>query len=551
MNKGVKILLIIIVLVIVVGGFFLFFISFGTFSTLSSTAGMANQMSTSRTAAEVGLAVGGAKDVNNFRQNIVNNFMPIETDMTYEGLFYGYYFDTGKTEQCYKLFCPSYTYAVTKDPFSKNTDYYLSVGLNSGITDFKRKKLNLVVVLDISGSMGEAFNSYYYDNYGNRVQNTEESVKKKIKVAEESIVAMLDHLNSSDSFGLVTFETTSRIEEPLKKVSSIDMEALKSRILGINEAGSTDLSAGMRTASGMFTELLKANQSEYENRIIFLTDAMPNTGDFSENGLLGMAKANSDAKLYTTFIGIGVDFNTMLIENITKMRGANYYSVHSSADFKKRMDDEFDYMVTPLVFNVLLKLDATGYKIEKVYGSPEADEATGELMKVNTLFPSEKTEEGTKGGIVILKLTKLSPEGSMKLRVSYEDREGVPGQNEESVVIGNNQPEFFENSGIRKGILLSRYADVMKNWVKDERTEYNSKTPVKPCVNYIDGIPVPVEREYNQLSQWERQSMPLQVSDSYKSVFRDLKTYFESEMNAINDTTLKQETDILEKLISV
>lgn len=550
MNKGVKVLLIIIILVIVVGGVLsLFFVGFGSFA--AGSAGMPRQMSTATTASEVGLAVGGAKDINNFRQNIVNDFMPIETDMTYEGLFYGYYFDTGETEQCYKLFCPSYTYAVTKDPFSKNTDYYLSVGLNSGITDFKRKKLNLVVVLDISGSMGEVFNSYYYDSYGNRVENTEQSRKKKIEIAEESIVAMLDHLNSNDNFGFVTFETTASIVEPLKKVSSIDMEELKSRILGINEAGSTDMSDGMRKASGMFAELLKANQSEYENRIIFLTDAMPNTGDFSENGLFGMTKANSDAKLYTTFIGIGVDFNTMLIEDITKIRGANYYSVHSSEDFKKRMDDEFDYMVTPLVFNVLLKLDATGYEIEKVYGSPEADEATGELMKVNTLFPSAKTEEGTKGGIVILKLKKLSSAGSMKLKVNYEDREGVPGQSEESVVIGNNQPEFFENSGIRKGILLSRYADVMKNWVKDERTEYNSKTPVKPCVNHIDGIPVPVEREYDQLSQWERQSMSLQVSDSYKSVFRDLKSYFESEMNAINDTTLKQEADILEKLISV
>jgi len=550
MNKGVKVLLIIIILVIVVGGVLsLFFVGFGSFA--AGSAGMPRQMSTATTASEVGLAVGGAKDINNFRQNIVNDFMPIETDMTYEGLFYGYYFDTGETEQCYKLFCPSYTYAVTKDPFSKNTDYYLSVGLNSGITDFKRKKLNLVVVLDISGSMGEVFNSYYYDNYGNRVENTEQSRKKKIEIAEESIVAMLDHLNSNDSFGFVTFETTASIVEPLKKVSSIDMEELKSRILDINEAGSTDMSDGMRKASGMFAELLKADQSEYENRIIFLTDAMPNTGDFSENGLFGMTKANSDAKLYTTFIGIGVDFNTMLIEDVTKIRGANYYSVHSSEDFKKRMDDEFDYMVTPLVFNVLLKLDATGYKIEKVYGSPEADEATGELMKVNTLFPSAKTEEGTKGGIVILKLKKTSSAGSMKLKVNYEDREGVPDQSEESVVIGNNQPEFFENSGIRKGILLSRYADIMKNWVKDERTEYNSKTPVKPCVNYIDGIPVPVEREYDQLSQWERQSMPLQVSDSYKSVFRDLKSYFESEMNAINDTTLKQEADILEKLISV
>lgn len=31
-------------------------------------------------------------------------------------------------------------------------------------SDFRRKKLNLVLALDISGSMGSPFNSYYYDS---------------------------------------------------------------------------------------------------------------------------------------------------------------------------------------------------------------------------------------------------------------------------------------------------------------------------------------------------------------------------------------------------
>jgi hypothetical protein len=31
-------------------------------------------------------------------------------------------------------------------------------------SDFARKRLNLVLVLDVSGSMGEAFNAYYYDS---------------------------------------------------------------------------------------------------------------------------------------------------------------------------------------------------------------------------------------------------------------------------------------------------------------------------------------------------------------------------------------------------
>ena len=94
----------------------------------------------------IGFAVGGAKDINNFRENIDNDFLPIPTDMTYEGLFYDYYFDTGQQEECEGLFCPSYSYAISPDPLSEEEQYYLSVGLNSGIkeSDFSRKKLNFL-----------------------------------------------------------------------------------------------------------------------------------------------------------------------------------------------------------------------------------------------------------------------------------------------------------------------------------------------------------------------------------------------------------------------
>ena len=45
---------------------------------------------------EIGFSIGGAKDINNFRENIKNGYFPIYTDITYNGLFYNYYFDTGK-----------------------------------------------------------------------------------------------------------------------------------------------------------------------------------------------------------------------------------------------------------------------------------------------------------------------------------------------------------------------------------------------------------------------------------------------------------------------
>ncbi|MBI2849549.1 MAG: VWA domain-containing protein [Chloroflexi bacterium] len=498
----------------------------------------------------IGLAAGGAKDINNFRENIKKGYLPLPTDVTYEGLFYDYFFETGRPEETDKLFSPSYSYAITADPFSGETDYYLSVGLNSGMKerDFQRKKLNMVIVLDISGSMSSSFDSYYYDQFGKRANPSGEDFgKSKIQVATESVVALLGHLSDDDRFGMVVFNGSARLVKPLSLVGRSDMDTIKYHILELFADGSTNLDAGIQMATDLYDELGRANPSQYENRIIFLTDAMPNQGDTSERGLLGMVKRNAANRIYTTFIGIGVDFNTELVDYITKIKGANYYSVHSPREFRSRMYDEFDFMVTPLVFDLELSLKAVGWQIEKVYGSPEADQATGRLMKVNTLFPSEKQGGETKGGIILLKLRKTGPNGSLRLTASYEDRNGNQDSSESIVRIRENDTEYFQNDGIRKGVLLARYADLLKNWMIDEREHVRVSTYWEPRVDYYrKGIIVPPT-----LGQWERQSMPLRVSGPYPRLFGEFLSYFRGEMEALNDETLDQESDILRELSGI
>ena len=497
----------------------------------------------------IGFAVGGANDVNNFRENIKNDFLPLPTDITFEGLFYDYFFDTGQQEACSSLFCPSYSIAVSADPISGETEYFLSVGLNSGIqeSDFARKKLNLVVVLDISGSMGAAFNKYYYDRFGRQVEVEEENFQKsKMEVANESVVALLDHLSDDDRFGMVLFNNNAQLAKPLRAVGETDMEAIANHVLEIVENGGTNMAAGMKMGTELFDELHEENQSEYENRIIFLTDAMPNLGATDKNSLLGITERNSGNKLYSTFIGIGVDFNTELVEAITKIRGANYYSVHSSKEFTNRMDEEFELMVTPLVFDLTLTLDADGYEIEEVYGSPEANQATGQIMKVNTLFPSSTEEGETRGGLVLLKLRKISSDTDLTLRVNYEDREGKSVSNESAITISESA-EYFDNTGVRKGVLLSRYANLMKNWIHDERAYYPNSEIMNPCITLQDGLIAPCP---TRLGQWERQSIALQVSDAYEKFIMDFQNYFEEEASIIGDPTLEQEVKLMEKLIA-
>ena len=497
----------------------------------------------------LGFAVGGSQDIGNFRENVENGFLPIPTDITYEGLFYDYYFDTGSMQECEKLFCPSYSYAVSRNPFSDGDEYYLSVGLNSGIreSDFERKKLNLVLVLDVSGSMSSSFDRYYYDRYGLELEPHDDFTVSKLSVARESIVGLLDHLTDEDNLGVVLFDNDAHLARPLVSMGITDRELLKQNVLEIHADGGTNMASGIRAGTSLFDGVAGEDESEYENRIIFLTDAMPNTGEIGKDGLLGMMERNAGRGIHTTVIGIGVDFNTELVDHIAGVPGANYYSVHSSSDFRERMVDEFEFMVTPLVFDLSLDVDAAGYEIKDVYGSPEADRSTGQIMRVGTLFPSKVTDGQTRGGIVLLKLEKLSDNGAITLTASYRDRAGQQDHDMVTVLLEDKEPDFYQNGGIRKGILLARYAELMRAWAYDERRALADGT--EPATSHLYGDETsPPGHTLEPLGEWERQSIPLAVSGQYADAISQFGAYFQEEAGRIGDPGLLREVSLMQKL---
>jgi Ca-activated chloride channel family protein len=504
---------------------------------------------------KLGMAVGGAKDTNNFGANIDNGYLPKLDSITYEGQFYNHYFDTGLNgKECKELFCPSYSSAKRLNTFSNEEEFFLSVGLNSGIDEkkFKRKKLNLVVVLDISGSMSGNFDSYYYDKSGAKVKNEEEKSKKKMTIANESIVAMLSHLKDDDRVGIALFDHKAYRAKPLALVKNTNKEAIQKHILALKEQGGTSWSAGYTEGLKLFDEVKL--DKEYENRIVFLTDAMPNTGELRKGKLFGLAKKASEKGIHTTFVGIGVDFNNDLVEYVSKTKGANYFAVHSSKEFKKLLDKEFEYMVTPLVYDLELKLDSKKYQIEAVYGSPDAKMATGEIMKVNTLFPSSSEDGATKGGVVLLKLKKVGTgSDDIDLKVSYSSVDGKSFSNQQSIKFDSKKSIYYDNTGIQKAILVSDYVSIMKNWLMDARAGCNDNVkwimqeyPVimKRCMIFPPKRPI-----YPTIKTWERKSCKLKVSEGYHKLFQTFKRAYLKESKEMNDDSLQKELTILDKLI--
>ena len=471
-------------------------------------------------------------------------------------MFYDYYFDTGRKTESEHLFSPSYSCAISKDPISYKNEYYMTVGLNSNIkeSDFQRKKLNLVVVLDISGSMHSTFSSYYYDRFSKDSKNifkSDDDKKSKMEIANESVNILIDQLKPDDRFGIVLFNEVANTLKQIELVSEMDINSTKNLISGIKAEGGTNLEAGYSEAIKLLEKYKNSDKSEYENRIILITDAMPNYGVTSTKGLLSYIKDNADKGIYTTFIGVGVDFNTKLIEEISDVIGANYYSVHNSKEFKERMGEQFEYMVTPLVFDLNLNLKSDDYNIEMVYGSDSSNKQKENLMKVNTLFPSKTSEKGeVKGGVVLVKLNEKTEKknGVVELEVSYKDRNWKEYKNTQTIIFDKNKnEEFYDNSGIRKAIVLTRYVNILKNWILFERTE-DKRFMIGSNKGIVDFFYTEDEIT-NILGEHERMSVKLKVSKEYKEILRNIKEYILKENKEIKDDTLKKEIEVLDMLI--
>ena len=500
-------------------------------------------------AGTIGYSVGGAKDIDNFRDNIANNYLPRASSITYEGLFYDYYFDTGREESAdEEMFSPSYSIANISNQRKEENELWLSVGLNSNIkeSDFSRKKLNLVVVLDVSGSMSSSFTEYYYDGG----EQKESDSRSKLTIACETICSMVEHLNPKDRFGMVVFENNAYLAKPMNLVGKTNMDKIKQHIMELHTMGGTNMHAGMVAGTTLFDPYLKADKSEYENRIIFLTDAMPNRDLTNKYSLWGVLKENSEKGLYSTLIGVGVDFQTELVEAISKVEGANYYSIHSAADFKKRLDEEFEYMVTPLVFNLNMTLDAEGYEIVKVCGTPYSEESKGEIMKIGTLFPSASEDGEVRGGIILVQLKQTEKKGEIRLIAGYDDRMGTHHSSRKEVDIKKHLLSSVINPGIRKGVLLVHYADLLKEWVINTRKPANGEelVPVNDDWQYQQR---PKPEKKMQLNEWEQTSVPLSVSGHYREEFIKFKDILDLEIKILGDENLEQEVKLLDKLIKL
>jgi Ca-activated chloride channel family protein len=478
----------------------------------------------------VGASVGGAQDAGGFERNVERGYLPQPTDLTYEGVVHEHYFDVGG-DDCRRRVCPTAGTAVARDPLSNATERYVAVGLDSGVEEFERPPLDVVVVLDTSGSMSEGLGEYAYDGGGDGERAT------KMAAAQSATVAMLDRLRPGDRVGVVAYDDRARVVQPTRRVGGLDRERLRERVERTSAGGGTDLAAGMDDARDLLAPFAERGDRR-EQRVIYVTDAMPNV-NAGPDGLSGRLESHASQGIHATFVGVGVDFNSRLVETVGAVEGSNYYTVDSPSAFRERMTTGFRYMVTPLAYDLRLDVRAPGYEVTRTYGVPSGDRPSDGLVEVETLFPSRSRDGESEGGVILVGLRRTAPTaGPVTLTASYR-RPGGERRSVERTVDLAGERERYSSRDVRKAVLLAQYTDLLRNWAAHERSRLDGDGR---------GVEAGIEPA-DDLGRWEQRSRDLVVSRPYRERIERFAAHFRRTTRSI-EGEFGDERRLLDQLLA-
>jgi Ca-activated chloride channel homolog len=332
------------------------------------------------------------------------------------------------------------------DPSLPGHGLYVQMGFSSNIDPetFARPDLNLSIVLDRSGSMGTT----------------------KMEVAKRAVDNIIDELDGDDILSIVLFDNL--LETLLEPTPVEDTEYLHELVSGIGSRGSTNMDIGLRQGYDWVLEFLEPG--EHSGRVILITDALPNTGDYSPDNFNGIVADGAEAGVGLTAVGVGLDFQQELIEFIATQHGANYYYLNTDGDADLLFDEEFEFMVTPVVYDFRVEVQSSDLcTFTNAYGFPGEDGGSA-ILEVSTLFVSNKRgatllqfDPPTMDSMILPNSTRIAT-----INLSYVELDGTEySQLLETIYNGPNimHPDeyFYSQEGVQRTVVLTRHVVGMRD----------------------------------------------------------------------------------------
>ena len=427
---------------------------------------------------KIGATPGGAQDMSYAIKNIDEGHVPKPEHILTEGLLSEYDL-TLEGEKADKLLSINLGVASYLD-ISEQRNYLVQVGMSSNLDakTFKRSPLNLCVVVDKSGSM----------------------TGEKIAAARRAVNWIIRGLNSDDVLSIVAFNDDADTILSPRRVG--DTEDLHEVVDDIEAEHSTDMHTGLKEGFENVLEAvedgLERKEKSYQRRLILLTDAKPNTGNFATNDFMNLAEIYAEKGIGISAFGIGVDFGIELATSISNLRGSNYRYIADAATLPDIFKDDFDFLVTPLAYDFKMRMSpAAKFRIKQVHGVPgwkQGDPLAS--IKVATLFASKG------GGAIAIELQGIEnlSESDMKeevlkvldVELGYTEINGKEQSESKSASLSASalkEREYYSHMGVAKTAAIVYATSAMRRACKLSHRYSSLRAAAE-----LDSVPEFVER---------------------------------------------------------
>jgi len=185
---------------------------------------------------------------------------------------------------------------------------------------------------------------------------------EKIQATLEAASSLVNWLTRHDHLAIIAYDTNVEVVQPLTPLG--DKFSVIKKLENIRVGTATNLSGGWLQA------LRSVEAAEVENafrRVIFLTDGMANTGIVSTQELVKIAEDHYSRGISTTTIGFGRDFSEMLLRDVAKAGGGNFYFIDGPEQAQEVFFREFGDIAALFGQGLEIKLKtAPGVQIKEI-----------------------------------------------------------------------------------------------------------------------------------------------------------------------------------------
>ena len=366
---------------------------------------------------------------------------------------------------------------------------------------------DLVIVLDRSGSMQG----------------------RKLRDARQAVIGLLDHLGPDDRLALLTYSNGVQTRSGLVPLNPTNRQRITATVAEIRAGGGTNLGAGLGRGMDI---LLQAPGDGRQRRVILISDGLANQGVTGVDALGRMAAGAVDNHFSISTVGVGLDFNEILMTAVADRGAGQYHFLEDPQVFAQVFETELQATRRVAAAEVGIRIPLSpGVRLVSAGGHPIDRQAGAALIHPGNLLSGRSRTIYLTFQVPTDKAQRINL-GRIETRYRYQDRDLSNATTGPLTVACVKDPR-----AVMASIKKDRWADQV---VREEFGRL--KEEVAGDIRKGDKV-----RAQQRIHEYERHQSALNASIGSEKVTRNLEADVHALRQQVDETFAGPPAAVIEK----